>query len=41
MYSPAAATCFERLGSQERVRATAPVENDAIKDSAILMLPGE
>jgi hypothetical protein len=30
MYSPAAATCFERLGSQERVRPTAPVENDAI-----------
>ena len=30
MYPPAAATCFERLGTQERVRATAPIENDAV-----------
>ena len=30
IYPPAAATCFERLGTQERVRATAPVENDSI-----------
>ena len=30
MYAPGAATCFERLGDQGKLRATAPVEDDTI-----------
>ena len=30
MYAPGAATCFERLGDQDKLRATAPVEDDSI-----------
>ncbi len=30
MYAPGAATCFERLGVQEKLRATASVEDDSI-----------
>jgi hypothetical protein len=30
MYAPGAATCFERLGGQDKLRATAPVEDDSI-----------
>jgi hypothetical protein len=30
MYAPGAATCFERLGGQDKLRATSPVENDSI-----------
>lgn len=30
MYAPGAATCFERLGVQEKLRATSPVEDDSI-----------
>jgi hypothetical protein len=30
MYAPGAVTCFERLGGQDKLRATAPVEDDSI-----------
>ena len=30
MYAPGAATCFERLGGQDKLRATSPVEGDSI-----------